>query len=245
MTDEKCSICRSLMDGTSQDFKLGCSHRFHTECIIDSLRHNRECPICRDTGGIEVNHWSEWDTYEPEHNDTIAHINSCASCGKNNEASELYSTYRLINELGDEILKNRYMNIKQVNKEYRKTVMELDREINTSLFECRDRFKKDKINTYHRIGRSEKFSTYMKNSKKAKTMNGNFKRELSTYLINLGYENDDDLLSKLINEYCQTIKISKLTDKWKFDNYIKSCNKYSLDKYSPAAINSINISLEI
>jgi hypothetical protein len=39
------------MDDNKQHFMLRCNHRFHTECIIDSLRTNNECPICRDTNG--------------------------------------------------------------------------------------------------------------------------------------------------------------------------------------------------
>jgi len=48
---ELCSICRENMDETRQHYMLVCNHRFHTECIIDSLRTNNECPICRDRDG--------------------------------------------------------------------------------------------------------------------------------------------------------------------------------------------------
>ena len=27
--------------------QLSCGHRFHASCIIESLRHNRACPLCR------------------------------------------------------------------------------------------------------------------------------------------------------------------------------------------------------
>ena len=39
------------MNEIKQNYMLRCNHRFHTECIIDSLRVNNECPICRDTDG--------------------------------------------------------------------------------------------------------------------------------------------------------------------------------------------------
>jgi hypothetical protein len=51
--NELCSICREVMDDKKQHYILKCNHRFHTECIIDSLRANNECPICRDTDGYK------------------------------------------------------------------------------------------------------------------------------------------------------------------------------------------------
>jgi len=245
MVDEKCSICRSLMDGSSQDYKLACSHRFHTECIIDSLRHNPECPICRDTDGIEVKHWSDNDIYQQIHNDSISHINSCVSCGKNNPKSDFYSTYKLISELGSEILINKYVNLKSLNKEYRKTLLELEKEINSSQEEARMRYKKDKIAMYHRIGKSEKYSKYMKISKETRVCNGNFKRELSLYLNKMGYENDDKILSDLVHEYCNTILSTKLNKNWCFETDLKYCSKYSLDKYNTELVNTSTQNLEI
>jgi hypothetical protein len=245
MTDEKCSICRCLMDGTNQDYKLSCSHRFHTECIIDSLRHNPECPVCRDTGGIEVNHWSAWDDEEPEHSDSISHINSCASCGKNQPNSELYSTYKLISELGNEILRDKYTNLKSLNREYRKSILDLEKDISSNLEEARSVYKKNKIRIYHNIGKSEKFSNYMKISKQTKTLNGNFKRELSTYLSSMGYENDDKILSSLVYEYCKTIINSKMNSNYIFNDHIKTCSKYSLDKYKSVVVNTTDVNMEI
>ena len=48
---EMCPICREHMNSVKQNYILVCNHQFHTECIIDSLRTNNECPVCRDTGG--------------------------------------------------------------------------------------------------------------------------------------------------------------------------------------------------
>lgn len=50
---EFCSICREIMDDNKQHYLLKCNHHFHTECIIDSLRCNNECPVCRDTDGYK------------------------------------------------------------------------------------------------------------------------------------------------------------------------------------------------
>ena len=47
-----CPIClEELETDSKQKFKLTCGHEYHTECIIQSLRKNNECPYCRDTDG--------------------------------------------------------------------------------------------------------------------------------------------------------------------------------------------------
>jgi len=246
MTDEKCSICRSIMDGTSPDYKLSCSHRFHTECIIDSLRHNPECPICRDTGGVQVHHWSEWDSLnEPEHPVSIEHINSCLSCGKKDPSSEVYTTFKMISELANEILKEKYKNLKEMNKDYRRSMTTLEKAISFNLEQARIRYKNDKINIYHNIGKSEIYNNYKKISKRTKILNGNFKRELSMYLNKMGYENDDKFITNLVNEYCKTFIVRDLSSSWVFDNHLKSCSKYSLDKYKLSVVNITENSLEI
>jgi hypothetical protein len=233
------------MDGTSQDYKLVCSHRFHTECIIDSLRHNPECPICRDTAGVEVKHWSDYDYYEIQHNNSPSHINSCVTCGKNNPNSELYYMYKLISDFGNEMLSDKYTELKSLNNEFRKTLLDLEKELSTSLDEIMMRYKNDRIGVYHKIGKSEKYSKYMKISKKTKILNGNFKRELSIFLQKLGYENDDNVLTNLVNEYCKSFAGNKSNKNWCFQSDLKCCSKYSLDKYKSVVVNTTNNSLEI
>jgi len=52
MNDLLCPICLEELDiNEKPKFKLSCNHEFHTECIIQSLRKNNECPYCRDTEG--------------------------------------------------------------------------------------------------------------------------------------------------------------------------------------------------
>lgn len=246
MLDEKCSICRSVMDGSTQDYKLVCSHRFHTECIIDSLRHNPECPVCRDTGGVEVSHWSEWESYGlEEHNDSLDHLKHCISCGKKNPASEYYSTYQLIDEIGKDLLKNKYDDIKTTNKEYKKAFSDIEKELKNGQSECSKRYNNDRIAMFHRVGRSERFSDFMKISRRAKVLNGNFKREISVILHTMGYEKDDDLLEKLLENYVESIKLKRQTS-WYMKKIIKNCSKYSLDKYASAAVvNSTDNIIEI
>ena len=74
--DEVCSICRENMDDNKQNYMLRCNHRFHTECIIDSLRVNNECPICRDTDGNQMFIATRYtDNYE--HNHVLNKKKSC------------------------------------------------------------------------------------------------------------------------------------------------------------------------
>jgi hypothetical protein len=52
MNDLLCPICLEELDTHHKPkFKLNCGHEYHTECIIQSLRKNNECPYCRDTDG--------------------------------------------------------------------------------------------------------------------------------------------------------------------------------------------------
>ena len=67
--NEVCSICREVMDDNKQNYLLQCNHRFHTECIIDSLRASNQCPICRDTGGNHTFVAKDYNTIYYEHND--------------------------------------------------------------------------------------------------------------------------------------------------------------------------------
>lgn len=44
---EDCSICLLELNDNSS-YTLECGHKFHSECIIKSLRHSTKCPYCRD-----------------------------------------------------------------------------------------------------------------------------------------------------------------------------------------------------
>ena len=46
----ECPICLAKIDDSTARVRLRCSHNFHTDCIIESLRHNGRCPLCRDKG---------------------------------------------------------------------------------------------------------------------------------------------------------------------------------------------------
>ena len=52
MNDLLCPIGLEELDTHDKPkFKLTCGHEYHTNCIIQSLRKNNECPYCRDTDG--------------------------------------------------------------------------------------------------------------------------------------------------------------------------------------------------
>ena len=49
-TNDLCSICLAATCGDEPCHTLACSHKFHTSCIVQSLRYDSRCPMCRDEG---------------------------------------------------------------------------------------------------------------------------------------------------------------------------------------------------
>jgi DNA repair exonuclease SbcCD ATPase subunit len=47
--DKCCAICLDPMTEPLANVTLQCGHVFHGSCIVDSLRRDSRCPICRDT----------------------------------------------------------------------------------------------------------------------------------------------------------------------------------------------------
>ena len=144
MDYEKCSICREPMDGGSQpDYMLRCNHRFHVECIIDSLRKSRECPVCRDTG-IDSPNQNLQSSFELEdvYDWNIELHQNCVCCASKDKNSEYYDTYNLIKEIGSnnhallsdykqvKTIKYNLVNsiLKKYNKEDNKLTRKYDRE---------------------------------------------------------------------------------------------------------------------
>ena len=247
MSYEKCSICRVSMDGTSPDYQLVCNHRFHTECIIDSLRHNPECPVCRDTGGVTINNDFE-DGYETPpmlHTNEPSHINQCAFCAKTNPSSELYEMYQLIHNLGNSLLKNKYSELKSLNHQFKELEDEFKNELFGGIDNLRKKFEREREILYHRIGKSDNYNKYRNIIKRTKIVNMNFKKELNRQILELGYENDE-LLNKLV-EYYYVNSIRKKKTNWLLRPHIYNCQQYSLNKYAPTEqmqVNKLNI-LEI
>ncbi|KAL0979114.1 hypothetical protein UPYG_G00180890 [Umbra pygmaea] len=46
-TDEKCTICLSMLEDGEDVRRLPCMHLFHQACVDQWLATNRKCPICR------------------------------------------------------------------------------------------------------------------------------------------------------------------------------------------------------
>jgi hypothetical protein len=240
MSYEKCSICRSYMDGTSQDYQLVCNHRFHTECIIDSLRHNPECPVCRDTGGVVVNNIFD-DGYETPpliHTSEPSHINQCAFCAKTNPSSDLYETYQLIQKLGNSLIKNKYNELKTLNHQFKELEDEFKHQLHNGIVDIKKKFERDRQLLYHRIGKSDNYIKYRNIYQRTKTINMNFKKELNKQILELGYENDE-LLSKLV-DYFYVNSMKKKKTNWSLKTHIDNCRKYSLKKYAPTETKQVN-----
>ncbi len=240
MSDEKCSICRVVMDGSMQEYALNCNHRFHTECIIDTLRRNPECPVCRDKGGIQTAPDTEYDLFfsssdgVPQHSNDPAHVNVCLQCGKNNPQSEVYHMYRLVKQLGKELLRERYPLLPQLNKDLTEIENDLRDDFDSKYSYILKQFKLEIQYLYHATGNSENYKKYIDIKQKTKAINQNFKRDLSEMLKDLGYELDFDTKAVSAEFYKQIMK-KKKKDDWSFVNMLYLCRKYSLKKYAPPA----------
>lgn len=46
-TDEKCTICLSMLEDGEDVRRLPCMHLFHQACVDQWLATNKKCPICR------------------------------------------------------------------------------------------------------------------------------------------------------------------------------------------------------
>ena len=44
---ETCAICLDPL-GSKPEAHTYCGHRFHAQCLVDSLQHDKRCPTCRN-----------------------------------------------------------------------------------------------------------------------------------------------------------------------------------------------------
>lgn len=44
---EICSICHDNLDSTKNFAKTNCGHSFCLSCLVEALKHNNRCPLCR------------------------------------------------------------------------------------------------------------------------------------------------------------------------------------------------------
>ncbi|KAF8035240.1 hypothetical protein BT93_C1305 [Corymbia citriodora subsp. variegata] len=45
--DASCCICLEELNGIKKVVEIPCSHLFHCKCIIEWLKYNNSCPLCR------------------------------------------------------------------------------------------------------------------------------------------------------------------------------------------------------
>ena len=48
-SNESCGICMEKLIKDDEIIRLKCSHYFHNECIMESIKFTNTCPLCRDT----------------------------------------------------------------------------------------------------------------------------------------------------------------------------------------------------
>lgn len=109
---ENCSICQNINGDNS--VKLSCNHEFHPNCIVEYLRRDNRCPVCRDTGGNDVirNNWDNGlGSYRRANRFTIYSTRDLNAVTKGNKELEK--------------LKSKYMKTKKQYAEKRKIAREL------------------------------------------------------------------------------------------------------------------------
>jgi hypothetical protein len=231
------------MDGTTQEYMLECNHRFHTECIIDSLRRNPECPVCRDTGGIlqPVSGNNEYDLFFlppiQHHTNDKKHINECVSCGKNNPESDIYFMYQLIKKMGQELIMDKYSNLPQLNQDLKEVEVHFKNDLQTKLFKLESKYNLEKQYLYHNMGNSDIYKKYTDIKKQTKMINHTFKKNFVELIKDIGYDTTDEDFTNILNEFYKTC--IKKKHNWSFINELLLCRKYALKKYAPPASNEL------
>jgi len=231
--DEKCSICREEMDGSEPDYMLRCNHRFHTECIVNSLRKNPECPVCRDRGTDNIDYndgddvgdiiqYTDW--YIPKHN------NTCICCASKNSDHDYYDIYQMIKTIGNihqrELLIKYRTNFSKVEK----SENELFREYNQRYKKIRKIYNRHKELVYRNIGNSTQFVEYKKQYHDYKIARLNLKNAIQKEFLDMGYDIDKEI-TLLIYEYINSQFKSRR--KWRFNFLKMNIQRYTLDKYAP------------
>lgn len=45
----ECSVCLEEFDNNEKIKALKCGHEYHKKCILESLKHKEECPVCKQS----------------------------------------------------------------------------------------------------------------------------------------------------------------------------------------------------
>lgn len=236
---ELCSICKEDMDA-EQNYMLQCNHRFHTSCIIDSLRINPECPICRDTGTKQKK--NECFAEQIYNNDIFSnynyfynmnHTNYCIHCsikGKENQYYDIYSTLLDIIDNDNALLHKKKSALKNSFKLRRKIFMINNKVKNdiVQLWKERDRLIKE---YYESKLHSDEFVNITENLAINKPLAQQFGKLLQDKLNDLNIYNDLDVVM-VINYITYELFNCPYTDNNKFYSCSENCyiNKLFFDK---------------
>jgi len=190
---ELCSICKDEMT-LEQNYMLSCNHRFHTSCIIDSLRRNPECPICRDTGGVksykDTNYSFDNNLYSTDHTNLCVY---CSIKNKQNNFYDIYSTlYEIINN--DNMLSTKKnIAVKSVNH-IRKKILKLNNRVKTDISQiCKETLSQ--IDTYYNNkSHSIEFMDILDNTSNNKPHAQQFGKLLLDKLHELDINKDNDVI---------------------------------------------------
>ena len=209
---EPCSICRDPMDGSQPDHLLRCNHRFHVECIIDSLRKNRECPVCRDIGfDGEAHNWNHYDTYEFD----IELTNDVFSA-----SDELFKMIKAIARMPEN---------KQVGSELKQVKNRLDI------------LQKDLDNTYEnerckilrKLGNSPILQEIRDEKKQKTVLSNKLRNAIKNQFKDMGYELDEKINQVITNYVNKSPHHCRYKwHKYRRNQFYAEIQKYTLPRYA-------------
>ena len=237
---ENCSICKEDME-KEQNYMLQCNHRFHTSCLIDSLRVNPECPICRDTGN-KPNKNNKCNSHAIYNGDLFSNFNDfynmnhtdyCIHCSIKNKENLYFDIYSTLSEVidNDNLLMTRKKKALKNNYSLRRKIFTMNNTVKTDIIQLwkdNDKIIKDyyenKIHSNEFINITETLSTN-------KPLAQQFGKLLQDKLDELNIYNDLDVIM-VINYITFELFHCSFNDNNKFYTCSKNCynNKLFFDK---------------
>jgi len=246
---ELCSICKDEMT-LEQNYMLSCNHRFHTSCIIDSLRKNPECPVCRDTGGVKKynnGYYNNGAYNNGEYNNGdytmdgnsfdnyihMQHSDFCVHCSIKNKQSNYYDIYSTLYEIidnDDSLFTKKNNAIKTVNH-IRKKILMINSEVKNDV----SQFWKDTLfqldDYYNTKTHSIEFVDILDKISHNKPQAQQFGKLLLDKLHELDINKDNDVIT-VINYITYQLYNCPFTQNNKFFTCYKNsfCNKTYFNK---------------
>jgi hypothetical protein len=200
---ENCSICKEDMD-KEQNYILSCNHRFHTSCIIDSLRINPECPICRDTG-IKNQKKIQTNSNEIYYGDLYSnlkyycdmnHTDYCICCSIKNKENLFFDIYSTLSEIIDS--DNELINIKKnalkKNHKLKREIISINNIVKRDIHKLRRDAEKILKEYYDYKINSNEFLNISENVRINKPLAQQFGKLLENKIDELHIYNDSDVI---------------------------------------------------